>query len=167
MNPKVLSFRPLLELAQAFREPVTLDNILQLMVNTTATVLWTPRASVRLLDETNTKLTAIYRAGTPFHRGPEAEFKIGEGLLGWIAQHKKPLRTGHAERDARFVVREGMKGSMGSFLGVPLLAGDVCMGVLSAVEREPDFFTPQHQDLQQLIASICEPHLRVVWEKQR
>ena len=156
-----VNLRPLVELAQAFRETMTLEQMLQRAADTSAEVLWTPRASVRLLDDSNTRLITVCRAGTPFHRNPETQFSIGEGLLGWIAQNKKPLRTGRAEHDPRFVKREGMKGSMGSFLGVPLLGEKGCIGVLGAVERDEDYFTPKHQDLLTLVAAICEPHIRM------
>lgn len=155
-----LNLRALVELAQAFREPLTLEQMLQGAVDTAAELLWTPRASVRLLDASRTRLITICRAGTPFHRSPETKFTVGEGLVGWIASNGKALRTGHAEQDPRFVKREGMKGTMGSFLGVPLVGAQGCIGVLSAIERREDYFSLKHEDLLTLVAAICEPHIR-------
>lgn len=160
ITSETVNLHALVELAHAFRERLTIEQMLQRTADTAAEVLLTPRASVRLLDDTNTRLITICRAGTPFHRNPETSFNIGEGLLGWIAAKKMPLCTGHAEQDPRFVPREDMKGTMGSFLGVPLLGEKGCIGVLSAVERSKDYFTLRHQDLLSLVAAICEPHIR-------
>jgi diguanylate cyclase (GGDEF)-like protein len=88
-------------------------------------------------------------------------FRLGEGLVGWIAEHAQPLRSGQPELDPRFVARPGMKEHMGSFLGVPLLAGARCMGVLSAVHPKTDYFTAGHEQLAVLLATIAAPHIEI------
>lgn len=153
---------PLIELARSFNQEQTLDRMLQRMVDCTAVLLWARRASVWLLDDAGAELMAVCRAGTSLHTDPSHTYRVGEGLNGWVAEHVKPLRTGDAENDKRFVKRAGMKTTMGSYLGVPLVAaGGECMGVLSSVESGRDYFTLEHQDLQTLIAAICEPHIKI------
>ena len=62
-----------------------------------ATLLGAPRASVRLFDAARSRLIAKCRFGEPLHPGSAAaEFRVGEGLIGWIAAHNLPLRTGDA-----------------------------------------------------------------------
>jgi diguanylate cyclase (GGDEF)-like protein len=152
------------ELAGIARELQTrrgLDEVLECVVGALARILRVERTSVRLLDPTRTKLLAICRAGSPLHENPATDFELGEGLLGWIALTGKPLRSGAAERDPRFVARPGMKTALGSFLGVPLLAGERCIGVLSAVEKREHAFDEADEDTAVLLAAIAAPHVEI------
>lgn len=81
--------------------------------------------------------------------GERIAYRAGEGLTGWIAEHKKPLRlrdcADHAElqriaptlyRKHKFseVVRSTPQPAR--YLGAPLLAGSEVIGVLRVVYRE-------------------------------
>jgi diguanylate cyclase (GGDEF)-like protein len=155
------SIDELTAIARQLHNRLGLEVILQVVVDGASKVLAAPRASLRLLDPSQTRLIAACRAGSAQHHDPSMGFRLGEGLVGWIAEHAQPLRTGHAESDPRFVARPGMKEHMGSFLGVPLLAGARCMGVLSAVHPETDHFSAEHEQLAVLLATIAAPHIEI------
>lgn len=138
----------------------TLDGRLQILADRAAIILQAPRTSVRLLNATRTRLIAAARAGAPLHQ-TTGDFTLGEGLLGWIAAESKPIRTGDADHDPRFVARPGMTEPMGSFVGVPIVAGGLCIGVLSALAAGADHFTEEHEQLLTLMAAMCAPHLEV------
>jgi diguanylate cyclase (GGDEF)-like protein len=150
----------LTELAVDVQRRRTLDELLQTIVDRTAALLGVPRVSVRLFDPAHTSLVAVCRAGEPLHV-EEAEFEPGEGLLGWIAQRCQPIRTDDADADPRFVPRSGLQERLGAFLGVPLVSGRSCMGVLSAIGGDKHF-EHRHEWLMILIAAICAPHVDVV-----
>ena len=154
-------FKKLTALARRFGERPTLDQLLRLVTDGAAELTEAPRVSLRLLNPMRTKLLAACRAGEPLHRDPNVVFMVGEGLVGWVAQHHRPLRTGDAERDPRFLARPDMKGPMGSFLGVPLLAGPICIGVLSAVHGGSEYFTKAHERTLLLLATTAAPHIEV------
>jgi len=139
---------------------LSLDAILTLVVDRAAEVLDTGRTSVRLLDPTRTRLVATCRYGAPLHVVPQ-DFSLGEGLLGWIAEKGEPIRTGDADTDPRFLPRPDMKARLGSFLGVPLMSGEACIGVISAVSPLPDYFTEEHEAVLTLIAAIAAPHVEI------
>ncbi len=151
----------LTEVALALQDRLSLDDMLQRIVEGAARLLDTQRVSVRLLDPTRTRLLATCRAGAPLHLNPGSEFRLGEGLIGWIAQHGRPIRTGDAEHDARFVHRADIREPMASFLGVPLVSGRTCVGVLSSLHPSRDYFSAQHQALLTLLAGICAPQVEV------
>jgi diguanylate cyclase (GGDEF)-like protein len=151
----------LTDIARKLHGRLSLEEILQTVADGAARLLAAPRTSLRLLDPTRTRLIAVCRAGAPLHRDPTSEFRLGEGLIGWIAEHGRPLRTGEADRDPRFVPRPDMKQRMGSFLGVPLMAGASCMGVLSAVHPSPDHFDEEHEQHALLLAAMAAPHLEI------
>ena len=111
---------------------------------------------------THTRLLATCRAGKPLHKNATGEYRRGEGLIGWIAEQVKPLRSDDAEADPRFVVRPDMEDHMGSFVGAPVLSEGSCIGVISAVAPQKASFTAHTEDLLQLIAGLCAPHIEVV-----
>jgi diguanylate cyclase (GGDEF)-like protein len=161
MNPATDRLHVLTELVYQIQSPSGLEEILETIVEHTAVLVDTERVSIRLLDPSRTRLIASVRAGTPLHEDPSVEFDLGEGLMGWIAKNARPIRSGSATRDRRFVPRPGMKDEMGSFIGVPLLAGSVCMGVLSAVHEQEHFFSEEHEQVMLLVAGICGPYLEI------
>jgi diguanylate cyclase (GGDEF)-like protein len=148
-------------LARALEEEQPLELSLQRVVECAAGTMETERVSVRLLDATRTRLIAACRAGTPLHVNAGAEFRLGEGLIGWIAERQLPLRTGDAESDPRFVHRPDMVSWMGSFVGVPMLAHGTSIGVLAAVNPKTNYFTTEHEELLTLLSALCVPRIEL------
>lgn len=149
-------------LARALSQALPLEEQLQRTVDCAAAILGAPRASVRLFDATRTRLIATSSARQPMRTsGAPADFRVGEGLLGWIAEHAEPLRTGEAAADPRWVRKAEVKEPFRSFIGVPLVNSAVCFGVISAVSPEPDAFTDEHEQLLSLLAGLCAPHLEM------
>jgi diguanylate cyclase (GGDEF)-like protein len=147
----------LTRMARELQGRLSFDETLQAIADYTAALLETPYASIRLFDTTRTRLIAICRAGEAMHEGQEVEFRVGEGLVGHIAERGTTLRTGDATRDDRFAHRPGMKAGFTSFLGVPLMSGATCTGALCAISPEPDYFTDEHERLAVLVAAVCSP----------
>jgi two-component system, cell cycle response regulator len=104
---------------------------------------------------------AVARAGESVHANPNLEFKLGEGLIGWIVEQRRPLRSGDAEHDPRFVRRPDMIARLGSFVGVPLVEAGQCIGVLSSWDPVENAFTAEHEQLLMLIAGMCAPHVEI------
>jgi diguanylate cyclase (GGDEF)-like protein len=153
--------RALAALQRELQEPLSLEELLQKVVRCAAELLDTPRVNVRLLDPTRTRLFAACRFGEPLHLNPDAEFKLGEGLIGWIAQHHEPIRVPSAQKDPRYLRRADQKEDIGAYLGMPLMAGHTCVGVLSAVHSLEDQFDEHDEDLFALLAGLCAPHVEV------
>lgn len=147
----------LTELARGVQRRASLDENLQQLVDETARLLEASHASVRLLDPSHTHLVAACRSGPSLHPRP-VEFKPGEGLIGWIVEHSKPLRLADPASDPRFVPKPGFSG-MGSFVGAPLLSTNVCLGALSVVRDAP--FSATDEQLLELVAAICAPPLEI------
>jgi diguanylate cyclase (GGDEF)-like protein len=147
-------------LARELSHKRPLEGLLQLVVDAAAAIVAAPRASVRLFDVTRTRLIATCRAGEPSHWAPH-EFRMGEGLIGWIAEHAVPLTTGDAPADPRFVERPDLREPIGSFVGVPLVSNNVCFGVISAVRGDRNVFGPRDEERLVLLAGLCAPHLEM------
>jgi diguanylate cyclase (GGDEF)-like protein len=150
------------ELARELSHSLPLEQQLQHTVDCAAAILEAPRASVRLFDAARVRLIAKCRFGEPLHPGTAAaEFRVGEGLLGWIAEHNQSLRTGDAPSDARYVKKSEVVEPFASFIGVPLTSGNVCFGVISATSPAPNAFSESHESLLSLLAGLCAPHLEM------
>jgi len=136
-------------------------DLLELIATRCAELLGCRRASIRLLDPDGSKLLASCRAGNPLHLDPNEEFELGEGLLGWIVEHGEPILTGHAEQDERFAAKPGMKEPLQSFVGVPLIASDCTLGVLSGSSPDADAFGPLQLERLMLLGGIAAPHIEI------
>jgi len=148
--------------ARELSHAMPLEEQLQRTVDVAATILNAPRASVRLFDAARVRLIAKCRFGEPLHPGSAAaEFRVGEGLLGWIAEKNQSLRTGDAPSDARYVKKSEVVEPFLSFIGVPLTSGNVCFGVISATSPGPNAFSESHEALLSLLAGLCAPHLEM------
>jgi diguanylate cyclase (GGDEF)-like protein len=143
------------------QQPLSLEDVLQHVVRGAAELLATPRVNVRLLDPTRTRLIAACRFGEALHWDADAEFRLGEGLIGWIAQNHRPIRAASAQDDPRYLRRPDQKEEIGAYLGMPLMAGSTCVGVLSAVHTLRDQFDEHDEDLLALLAGLCAPQIEV------
>ena len=153
--------KALTTLTLALQRPQSLEQMLQHIATTAAGILDTQRASLRLLDPSGAQLIAVVRAGEPLHENPLKVFELGEGLVGWVARNVAVARVPNAEVDPRFVRRPDIKEPMVSFLGVPLMSGKSCVGVLSATHPSVGHFTQEHEDLLTLLAGICAPQVEI------
>jgi diguanylate cyclase (GGDEF)-like protein len=151
--------RALIELARQLGERHSLDRMLTIVVTQASRELGCKHVSLRLLDASRKRLLVTARAAREIHTRGDVTFAIGEGLVGWVAQHAQPVRTGRAMKDDRFVVRPDSTRQFESFLAVPLIASGVCIGVLTATDHEPDRFSAHDEDVLTLVAAICTPHL--------
>jgi len=150
----------LVELTSALQRATTLESMLVTLAERASALLATPRVSVRLLDETRTRLLTSARAGAPLHEQP-LEFTPGEGLVGWVVENGRVIRCDDGELDPRFVAKPGMTGRMGAFLGVPLMEGAVCIGVIAAVAPTPARFSDRDEQVLSLAAAMVAPHLQI------
>ncbi|MBN1945691.1 MAG: sensor domain-containing diguanylate cyclase [Bradymonadales bacterium] len=157
----VAELEKLTALARELQGSPGLMEVMQKVSSLASDLLQTPRVSIRLFSLKQDELIAVCRVGEALHFDAARPYRRGEGLIGWVAGKGSPIRTGTAEQDPRYFKRLDMKEPMVSFLGVPLMAGRTAMGVLSAVNSQPDYFTPHHEALMMLLAAICAPRIEV------
>lgn len=150
----------LTRLARRLTARLPFEQTLEEVSDHAAQVLGVERVTVRLFDASRTTLIAIARAGRPLHATPQP-FRLGEGLLGWIAEQGAPLRLADAPSDPRFAPRPGMETGLVSFLGVPLSSGSSCVGVLAAVSDQMGYFDDEDERLATLLAAIAAPWVEV------
>ena len=76
--------------------------------------------------------------------------KVGEGLVGWAAQHREPVLVADVSKDPRYI---NLVPDARSELVIPMLIKDRCIGVFDLESPELDAFTKEHSELLTLLAS--------------
>jgi sigma-B regulation protein RsbU (phosphoserine phosphatase) len=76
--------------------------------------------------------------------------RVGEGLVGWAAEHKKPVLVADVSTDPRYIP---LIADVRSELVIPMLIKDRCIGVFDLESPELGAFTEEHQKLLTLLAS--------------
>ena len=70
--------------------------------------------------------------------------RFGEGVTGWVAEHKSPVALGHhAPWDAHFKhIERLVEDTYQALLSVPVISGGEVIGIVNVHHREPHQHTP-------------------------
>lgn len=124
-----------------------LDHVLNRAMNLVVEAVGADRAAVMMLDSDSARL--IYRAALgaetklPFG-GVPTRFSRGEGLAGWVIEHREAVIVSDIRQDPRWVDERAEERKYRSALSVPLLAGDEVLGALLLFHTQPDHFNADH-----------------------
>ncbi len=131
-----------------------LDNILKSIVNKIADSLHLDVASIYLWDDEENEL--VLKSTRGLHIDPEKPIKLkpGEGLTGVVYKNKSPLISMPASKhpEYKYFPESGEK-EYESYIGVPILLQNRCIGVLVAQTKEQRFINPAEETLFLIIAS--------------
>ena len=92
---------------------------------------------------------------------------LGEGIIGWVAQHGKPFRSGDAGKDPRYV---SVIKDINSELCVPMFARDKVVGTINVETTIPNAYTERDENLLAALANsaaIALENARLYDETQR
>jgi signal transduction protein with GAF and PtsI domain len=122
----------LTEISQAISSDRYLDDILKLIVTVTANVMDSKICSLWLLDEKEKflRIRATQAIGEEYLK--ERSLKLGEGVVGYVAEHNKPLAIPNVLKEPRYKEKElAKKEGLVSMLSVPLAVKDKVIGVIN------------------------------------
>ncbi len=77
---------------------------------------------------------------------------FGEGICGWVAEHREPLLVNDVQADGRRIQGFSFEEHVGSELGVPILFNEETLGVLHVESRRTDAFNPNDVMVLQTVA---------------
>jgi diguanylate cyclase (GGDEF)-like protein len=149
----------LLELTRKLTEERPLEEALQAVTDATLELVPANHASIRLLDANESELLCGARSGAGRDL-PPMTFRRGEGLVGWVVEHKVGLLVANAMEDPRYKPddRRRTQGFMvRSLLSEPLWSAGRVIGVLSMSSPDAGKFAPSDQLLARLIANCSAP----------
>jgi signal transduction histidine kinase len=149
------SFQGLIEAGIALSSELTLDALLQLLVETAAGLTGARYAALGVIDVTGRELERFITHGIdPETHAAIGELPRGRGILGVLIRDARPLRLHDIAEDERSVGFPPNHPPMKSFLGVPIVLRGVSYGNLYLTEKEDGAdFTDEDEELVTLLAS--------------
>jgi two-component system, NarL family, sensor histidine kinase DevS len=157
MNVRVETdrLRTLVETGIAINSELSLDSVLERIVEAAAHVTGARYAALGVIDHTGTGLERFVTYGVT----PEVQTEIGDpphgrGILGVLIREARPLRLHDISKDPRSVGFPPGHPRMKSFLGVPILLRGVAYGNLYLTEKEGGGdFVEEDEELVTLLAA--------------
>ena len=113
----------------------------------------TDRSTIRLLDPNTQELVIRSSRGLSKRTLGRIRLKVGEGAVGWVARHGKPVIVNEAESDRRLEYLPKDAEKISSLMSVPLIVEGKTIGVLTIASSEPKRFTQEDESLLLALAS--------------
>ena len=146
--------RELIDASIALNSELSLDNLLQKIVETAVSLTDARYAALGVIDESGAALERFVTTGIDeVTRTTIGDLPRGRGILGVLIREAKPLRLTHLGDDPRSVGFPPGHPPMDSFLGVPVLLRGVAYGNLYLTEKEGGEFTDDDLELVTLLAA--------------
>jgi signal transduction protein with GAF and PtsI domain len=151
--------KALTEISQAISSDRYLDDVLKLIVTVTANVMDSKICSLWILDEKEgaLKIRATQTMSEAYLK--ERSLKLGEGVVGNVAQNNKPLAILDVLKEPQYKEKElARKEGLVSMLSVPLTVKDKVIGVINCYTSYSHVFTEAERDLLTMVANqaaIC------------
>jgi signal transduction protein with GAF and PtsI domain len=135
-------------ISRAITSDQYLEDILRLIVLVTAEVMNSKVCSLWLLDDKTQSLTI--RATQSINREylKRRSLKVGEGVVGYVAQQNKPYICFNVLEDTRFKEKAlARKMGLVSLLSVPMSVRERVIGVINCYTSVPHQFSETEQNL--------------------
>jgi signal transduction histidine kinase len=147
-------FRTLLETGIAITSELSLDAVLERIVEAAVAVTGAQYAALGVVDRSGTGLERFVATGIDdATRTTIGEEPHGRGILGVLLRDAQPLRLHDLTEDPRSVGFPPGHPPMRSFLGVPILLRGVAFGNLYLAEKADGDFDENDQEMVELLAS--------------
>ena len=147
--------RVLVNAGIALSSELSLDALLQLLVETAAQLTGAQYAALGVIDSTGQALERFLTTGVdPETHAAIGDLPRGRGILGVLIRDAQPLRLHDLGDDPRSVGFPAHHPPMRSFLGVPILLRGVAYGNLYLTEKiGGGDFTDEDEELTQLLGA--------------
>jgi signal transduction histidine kinase len=149
------TFQGLVEAGIALSSELTLDALLQRLVETAAELTGARYAALGVIDVTGRELERFVTHGIdPETHAAIGDLPRGRGILGVLIRDARPLRLHDIAEDERSVGFPPHHPPMKTFLGVPILLRGIAYGNLYLTEKEGGAdFTSEDEEVVTLLAS--------------
>jgi GAF domain-containing protein len=130
------------ELVELSARSPKIEEFLPSFLHTTMRAVHAGAGSVMLVDHEKGRLRTAASRGFSHEIIEPGEVALGEGIAGKVAALGDAIVIERMEKDARFTPGEDSRPASGSFICMPLRAGDRVVGVMSLVRKEDAGTTP-------------------------
>ncbi|MBP9502034.1 MAG: GAF domain-containing protein [Candidatus Promineofilum sp.] len=152
-----VEFAVISDINQALSATLNVQEIYQLLTGPIRQTLNVETLSIGLVEPVTGDITFVENLmGPMFERLPPVRLSRGQGIAGWVADHKEPVTINNTYLDKRFFSEVDRSSGFRtrSMICIPLTVDDRTIGVLQAINRLSGEFT--EHDLQ-LIQAMGGP----------
>jgi PAS domain S-box-containing protein len=164
-------FENLVTVARATTEHPTLETTLENVLNVAADLTDAELSSLFLLDEAGVVTDAILVRGEeePAPQRDVVGQEMDKGLAGWVVQYRQSVLVHDATRDDQWPISSDESYAARSVLIVPIIRGQVVLGVLTLAHSVAGYFSEEHQELMEAAADqmALALHNAQIYEAQR
>ncbi len=140
----------LIEVGEQVTSTLDLDELMKRIAELVGRVIDYQIFAILLLNEKTQELSVRSSAGHPEDVVKNLRIKVGEGIVGRAALEKRSILVNDVRRDPSYI--ESVP-AVKSELAVPLILKNRVIGVMDLEADAPDYFTDQHVNLLEMLAS--------------
>jgi Nif-specific regulatory protein len=138
------------EITYAINRSDSPDELLQRILNASIESTGADSGSIMLFDREKKALQI--RASAGFANIESLSLRIGEGVIGWVAEHGIGRIVNDAEKEQDYIrLKEGLQ----SELVVPMVVRGEFIGVVSVDSREKNAFIKEHEEFLSIMADLA------------
>ncbi|MEZ4670120.1 MAG: GAF domain-containing protein [Anaerolineae bacterium] len=149
-----LAMNTINEIGETINASMGIQQVYQALLTIVMKAIPAHAGEICIWDETNNELSPLGWSGDSAYliklQEVGGNYKLGEGISGWIAQYHKAILTTNVVEGA--VVQPKLPGFYNSFVGVPLMLGERFIGTLELAHQKPDSFGQKHLALLQAVS---------------
>ena len=144
----------LTKISKAITSDLYLEDILKLLVNLTAGVMAAKICAIWLIEEDTKELKIRATQAMSQEYLKDRSLKVGEGIVGLVANEKKPIIILDVLKDERYKEKKlAKKENLVSMLSVPMLVKDKVVGVINVYTTKAYKFSKSDVDLLSTVAN--------------
>lgn len=138
LQKRIKRLETLVDTSLVFSSTLDIDDLLNIILQKAEEVMEAEASSVFRIDEDKNELYFLTARGVKGKEAKEIRVPMGKGIVGWVAQHGKPLLVGDVTKDKRWfrVVDKKTKWVTRSILAVPLFAKGRIIGVAEVLNKK-------------------------------
>lgn len=141
------------EIATAINSTMTIEQIVQLMVQKCVKHMNVEQASVMLLEDSDPSKAFHTMVRQSDSRSEVLPYRLNNQLTGWMLKNKTPLIVNDLLSDPRFVKDESVQLSISSLLSVPLVSKGEMIGIITVFNKKNGEFDNNDKRLLSIIAT--------------
>jgi len=142
------------KISKAISSDLYLEDILRLIVVVTAEVMKSKICSLWLVDERDKALKIRATQSMSEEYLKERSLKLGEGVVGYVAQEDRPMMIYNVLKEPRYKEKElARREGLVSLLSVPRCVKDKVIGVINCYTSSPHKFTKSEIEVLTTVAS--------------
>lgn len=153
-QPDAAEINALLEISKAISSGLYLEDVLRLIVTVTANVMDSKICSLWILDERDRRLKLKATQSISEEYLKERSLSIGEGVVGYVALHNKPMAIANVLEEPRYKEKElARREGLVSMLSVPMCIKEKVIGVINCYTSSPRSFSKMEEELLSTVAN--------------